>query len=453
MNIAKNIIDDVNAQLVVSIEEADYADRVTKVLKDYQKKASIPGFRPGKVPTGLLRKQYGKSVTLDEVNKLMGEAINDFLENAEFKVLGEPLPSEDQEVVDLDNAKDFEFKFDIAMAPEVEVKLTKRDKIKNYKVIVTEDMIEKQIAGYGDRFGEQVDVDTAEETDLVKGTFVELDENGEIKEAGILKENAIVAPDRIKDEAVKGEFIGAQIDTVIKFNPMAALENATEVASLLSISKEEAEALTSTFSFKVTSISRYQKAEINEELYKKVYGEEVTTKEDFEARVKADIEKGFERDADYRFTLDARDKVIAKVGDISLPEAFLKRWLLIKNEKDENFTEEKLEADFPKVIEGLKWDLAKSQIAKENEVKVQEEDVMTFAKEMARMQFAQYGMSNIGDEHVESYAKEMLKDQQQSQNIVERAFEEKIVACIKEKVKVEDTDIELDDFNKLFEQN
>ena len=454
MNISKQNIDDVNAVLTINIVEADYAESVAKVLNDYRKKANIPGFRPGKVPTSLIKKMYGKSIMLDEVNKLMGSKISEYLEEADFKVLGEPLPNESQKLADLDNTKDFEFKFDIAFAPEIEVKLSKREKITCYTIDVTNEMVEKQKNGYADRFGTQTEVDTVENKDLVKGTLVELNEKGEIKEGGIMVENAVMAPDRIKDDAIKAQFIGASLESNIVFNPMAAFDNATEVSALLKIAKEETTTLESDYKFIIKSISRFVKAEINKELFDKVFGEGVIeTEADFDARIKEDIAKSFEQDSNYRLIIDTKDKMLKKVGDITLPEAFLKRWLLIKNQENDNFNEEQLEKEFPNILESLKWDLIKSQIAKDNDIKTTEEEIVEYAKKVAKMQFMQYGMNDVANEHLENYAKEILKNKEQAQNIVEKEFEEKIVAFIKDSVKIEEEVISLENFNKLFEQN
>ncbi len=453
MNISKQNIDDVNAVITVNIDKTDYADRVDNVLKDYRKKANMPGFRPGKVPASLVKKMYGRSVMLDEVNKLMGEELSKFLEEADFDILGEPLPSDNQEPIDLENGEDFEFKFDVALTPAFEISLSKREKLKNYVVKVEDEMIDRQINSYADRFGEQTDAEEVEVDDLLKGTLVELNAEGEIKDGGVMVENAIVSPDRIKDKTIKNSFVGAKLETVVRYNPLQAFENEKEVASTLKL-EEGDEAIKSDYNYIVKEIKRFKKAEVNKALFDKVYGEGVVeTEEDFRARVKEEVQENFKTDSEFRFLLDAREKLVKKVDGIAMPEAFLKKWLLEKNRDNKEFSEEQLEAEFPKVIENLKWDLIKGKLAKENDIQTTNEDVTAYAKKMAKMQFLQYGMANVADEHLENYAQEILKNQDQARNAFEKSLEEKIVSFIREQVKVEDEEISLEDFNKLFEKN
>lgn len=453
MNISKQNIDDVNAVITVNIEKTDYTDRVDNVLKDYRKKANMPGFRPGKVPASLVKKMYGRSVLLDEVNKLMGEELSKFLEESDFDILGEPLPSENQDPIDLENGENFEFKFDVALSPAFEVSLSKREKIKNYIVKVEDEMVERQINSYTDRFGEQSDAEVVEVEDLLKGTLVELNENGEIKDGGIMVEKAIVSPDRIKDEDIRNSFVGAKMETVVPFNPMKAFVNPKEVASLLKVD-EDNESVNSNYNYIVTEIKRFKKAEVNKELFDKVYGEGVVeTEEDFRAKIKEEVQENFKTDSEFRFLLDTREKLLKKVEDLVMPETFLKKWLIEKNRENKEFSEEQLETEFPKVMENLKWDLIKGKLAKDNDIQTTQEDVTAYAKKMAKMQFMQYGMANVPDEHLESYAQEILKNQDQARNAFEKSLEEKIVGYVKEHVKVEDEEISLEDFNKLFEKN
>lgn len=453
MNISKHNIDDVNAVITVNIEKSDYADRVDNVLKDYRKKANMPGFRPGKVPASLVKKMYGKSVMLDEVNKLMGEELSKYLEESDFDILGEPLPSENQDPIDLENGDNFEFKFDVALTPEFEISLSKREKLKNYIVKVEDEMIDRQITSYTDRFGQQTDAEEASVEDLLKGTLVELNDKGEIKDGGVMVESAIVSPDRIKDEAIQKSFVGAKLETVVPFNPLMAFTDEKEVASFLKV-EEGDECIKSDYNYIVKEIKHFVKAEVNKELFDKVYGDgAVENEEEFRAKVKEEVQENFITDSEFRFLLDAREKLVKKVDGLLMPEAFLKRWLLEKNKENKEFSADQLETEFPKIIENLKWDLIKGKLAKENDIKTTNEDVTAYAKKMAKMQFLQYGMGNVPDEHLESYAQEILKNQDQARNAFEKSLEEKIVAYIKEQVKVEDEEISLEDFNKMFEKN
>ncbi|MFC0877157.1 trigger factor [Saccharicrinis sp. FJH2] len=447
MNITKQDINDVNAVITLNVEKSDYEENVNRVLKDYRKKANVPGFRPGKVPASLIQKMYGKAVLFDEVNKLMSDELNKYLSEADFQVLGDPLPSEDQETIDFDNQDTFEFKFDIGISPAVEISLTKREKLKYYDIKVDDELINKQVDYYRSRFGKQVDVEEAEEKDLLKGDLVQLDDAGNPLEGGIEGKSVVLSPERVVVEELKKEFLGKVKGKTIKFNPKTAFENDTEVSSLLNIKKEEVADLNSDFSFTVNEISHFEQAEINEELFKQIYPEdEVTTEEDMRKRIADEIKENLVSNSDYKFLLDAKDKLVEKVKDVELPEAFLKRWVVATNKE---LTDEQLEKEFPMFLDDLRWNMVKGSIAKANEIKLEEADVMTYAKKVAQSQFAQYGMTNVPDEHLENYAKEILKNEDQSRNISERAFENKILDKVKELVKLDVEEISLDAFNEL----
>lgn len=450
MNITKTDINDVNAVVTLLVEKNDYQERVKRVLNDYRKKANVPGFRPGKVPASIIQKMYGKAVLFDEVNKIMSEELNKYLTEADFQVLGDPLPSEEQSIIDFDTQEDFEFKFDIGISPQVELKLTKRDKIKYYEIQVDEDLVNKQVEHYQSRYGKQTQVEEADEKDLLKGNFAQLDAEGNALEDGIQVENVVLSPERIKEEDLKKEFLGKVIGKTIIFNPKKAFDNDTEVSSMLNISKEEAQNLNADLSFTVNEISHFEKAEINQELFDQVYGEgSVTTEEEMRTKISEEIKESFANNSDYKFLIDAKEKIVGKLSDVAMPEAFLKRWITATNQDNKELTEEQIEKEFPAFLEDLKWNIAKGALSKEFEIKVEEADVLSFAKKAAQAQFAQYGMTSVPEEHLENYAKEMLKNQEQSRNIAERAFEEKIVAQVKELVKVDIEEVSLDKFNEI----
>ncbi len=450
MNISEKRIDDVNGVITVSIEKADYAENVKTQLKEHSKKVSMPGFRPGKVPFSLVNKMYGKSVMLDEVNKLMSEHLTKYLEEADFQVLGDPLPSESQPTLDFDSQEDFEFVFDVAIAPEINIALSKREKIKFYTIKVEDSMVEKQIEAHASRFGEHIQVEEALANDMLKGSIVQLDAEGNVLEGGIQATDVVLTPEYMKVDEIKDSFIGAKVGDVISFNPKTAYDNDTEVASMLKVKKEEVENLDSEFSLTVNEITRYVNAEVNQDLFDKVYGEGAVASEDeFRTKIAEEIRAGFVNNSDYKFLLDAKDKMLKKVEDVVMPEEFLKRWLIITNKDNEKLTEAQIEAEFPKFIEDLKWNIIKGHLSKVNDVKVEEADTVAFAKDVARSQFAQYGMTNVPDEHLENYAKELLNNQEQGRGIIERVLENKIMAVVKESVKVEEEEVTLEAFNKM----
>lgn len=450
MNISKENIDALNAVIKLTVEKEDYAGRVDNVLKDYRKRVNMPGFRAGKVPMGVVKKMYGKAVIADEVNKLVSEKIHNFIVDEKLDLLGEPLPSEAQEVIDFDNAEKFDFAFDIALAPEVVVNLSKRIKLPIYNVTISDEMFNQQKDSITGRFGQSEVIDTVTEKALVKGNFAQL-ENGEVKEDGIAPEDVVLSMAIVKDEDEKKKLMGAKAGDVIVFDPKKAFPNDSEISHMLKITKEEAEALTGDFQFTITEVTEFVNAEVNQELFDKAFGEGVvSSEEEFEARIKEDIAKNLEMEVEYRFSLDAKDKLMGKV-DVEFPEAFLKRWLLATNRDNEKLDEATLEAEMPRFLEDLKWQLIRNNIIKNNEIKVEEADVLEYAKKAAKMQFMQYGLNSVPDEHLENYAQEMMKQEEQRRQMAEGAMQEKVIAFIKEAVKVEEKEISRDDFNKLFE--
>lgn len=449
MNIVKKDIDQNNATLTLSIAKSDYAEKVDQKLREYRKKANIPGFRPGMVPVGLVKKMYGKAITAEEINKLVSDELYNYIRENKINMLGEPLPNEtEQKEINFDTQEDFEFIFDLGIAPEFEVELTKKDKVKAYTIAVSDEMIDNQVKTYTNRYGKYVQEETVEEKDMVKGEVLEL-ADGKVNENGLKISDAVLTPGYIKDEAQKAMFIGAAKGDVIAFNPQTAFGNEAEISSLLKISKDEAKNITADFQIKIEGITRYYDSEINQEFFDKVYGEGVvTSEEEFRAKIKAGILETLSGDSDYKFGVDAREVVIAKYDGLTFPDAFLKRWLLATNE---NLTAETLEEDFPKMIADLKWQLIKDKISKANDIKVEIEDVNAYARKIAAAQFAQYGMVGMGDDILDNYAKDMLKKEETVKGIVERVAENKVFEVIKNNVKLDTKEVSIEEFNKMFE--
>ncbi len=451
MNISKQNIDDLTATLTLSIEKDDYAGKVETVLKDYRKNAQIPGFRKGKAPMGMIKKQYGMSVQMDEINKLVSQELQKYLNEADFRILGEPLPSEKQETIDFDTQEKFDFLFDVGIQPEIEIELSEKDTVTLYDIKVEATAVEDQIKQFRSQFAEAQNPETAEERDMVKGDLAEVDADGNIVEDGISKDAAVLMPERIEDADTKALFVGAKVGTTLTFNPKKAL-NETELPAFLGIEKE---AVTEAdYKFTVTEITRYVDAEMGEDLFKKVFpNEEISTEEDFRQRIEEDVKKSLASESDMRFEWDAREYVVAKLKDVAFPEEFLKRWITVSNQDREDFNTEALEADFPKVLDDLRWQLATSQIAQKAELKVEANDPMDTAKKMAAQQFAMYGMGNLPEEYYEDYAKKMLEDQNQMEQIINKVMTDKVIAYIRETVKTKSKKISMEDFKKLYEQS
>ena len=442
MQITQTELKNLTATLTITIEPADYQEDVQKELKQVRQKAQMPGFRPGMVPAGLVKKMYGKGILADVLNKKVGESWQKHIEDNKLAILGEPLPNNElTPAIDMDTQDTFTFAFDIAVAPEFDAKLNGKNKLTEYEIEVTDEMVENQVKSYTERFGEYTQAEEVAEGDLVKGLCKEV--NGEI-----VKEGAILNPQYMKQKTQAKKFIGAKKGAVITFNPTKAFGSEVEVSSLLGITKEQATELKSDFTFEIQEITRHTAAAIDGELFAKVYGENnVKDEAEFRAKVKAEIVANMAEDSKYKFGIDAKEAIMKKMEKVEFPVDFLKRWVLATNEK---MTEEQLEKDFPQMIDELKWHLAKDQLMKEFNVDVQKEDVEAYAKEVAKMQFMQYGLMHIDDQYLTSYAQEMLKQENQLRGIVERVAENKIYDALKGVAKIEKKSISHADFGKLF---
>jgi len=448
MNITKNQVDNLNATIKIELGKEDYAGRVEKALKDYQKKVVVNGFRPGKTPMAIVKKMYGKSLLVDEINKVLGEALNNYIKENDLQILGEPLPNEtEQKELNLEDEQ-LEFWYDIALAPAVNAKMSKREKVPFYKIKVDDEMIDKQIESICKNNGNMVPVEEIEGTEYLKGELIELDENGQAKEDGIRNEETSMSLHYMKDEEALNAFKGKKAGEEVKFNAAKAYPNKTDFAAMLGVKKEEAEKAGENYGFIIKEIKRFVDAEVNEELFTKLYGEGVVKDAaDFRAKVKTEIENQLKGHSEYRFTVDAKEKLVKKNEDVELPEAFLKRWIVAVNE---NMTPEQVEKDFADYRDEFKWQLIKSAIVKEFDVKVEAEDMKKEGRQIAAAQLQQYGLYGLTDEQLDGFAGKLLEDQKQRQHLYERALDDKVYAVIRENVKLEEQEITMADFEKLF---
>ena len=443
MNISVENIDKVNAVMTAVVEPADYTEKYEKAIKDAKKKMNMPGFRPGMVPTGLIKKQFGVSILADEVNKLLQDGLFGYIRENKINMLGEPLPTEDNNKVELKEGESFTFKFDLAIAPEFEVNLSKDDKIVYYNVDVTDQMVENQVDMYRQRGGNYEKVDSYEDNDMVKGVITELDVENPVTAEGV-----VMLPKYFKNNDQKKLFDGVKANDIVTFNPSVAYDNnEAELTSLLKVEKEDALNHKGEFNFQITEITRFVPGPFNQELFDTVFpGGEVKTEEEFRAKVKALIASQFKKDSDYKFILDVRKFVTEKVGKLEFPEEKLKKILLANNDGDQ----EKVDAQFDKSLEELTWHLIKEKLVEQNAIKVEDEDVRNMAKEVTRMQFAQYGMLNIPDEYIENSANEMLKKRETVDNLIDRAIELKLGAALKDLVTLDEKTVGTEEFNAMF---
>lgn len=443
--------DKVNGLLTLTVEEADYKENVEKTLKNYRKKANIPGFRPGMAPMGMIKRQFGTTVKVDEINKVLGEQMYKYIQDNKIQMLGEPLPSDKQAPVDVEGEAPYTFMFDIAVAPEFKAELTGDDTIDYYTITVDDKIIDQQVDMFASRAGRYDKVEEYQPKDMLKGDIRELDEQGNTKEGGITVEGAVLMPEYIKVDDQKKLFDGAKSGDIITFNPKKAYpESDVEVSSLLKIKKEDVAGLTEDFSFQITEISRYTKAEVNQELFDQVYGKDaVKDEKEFREKIAEGLKAQFATDSDFKFIQDVRKYLENKVGALTYPDALLKR-IMLNNNKDKG--QEFVDKNYEMSIKELTWHLIKEQLVKAHGVKIEDADVKEAAKETARAQFAQYGMNNIPEEYIENYAADMLKKKEYTDNLVDRSIDRKLTEVLKTVVKLNGKTATLDEFNKMMQE-
>ena len=434
--------------MTIVIEEADYQDDVRKQLNDYRRRVNMPGFRPGQAPLPLIKKQVGPQIKVDVINRLVGNKIYDYIKENNINMLGEPMPHLGEEPIDLDQPAPYTMKFDIATAPEMDIKLTKKNKIVYYDITVDDKMIDQQVDAYASRGGSYEKVNDYQDGDMLKGDIRELNADGSTKEGGIEVADAIILPSYIKNDEQKALFQGCKLGDILTINPKKAYPDSTvEISSLLKISKEEAENITSDFSYQITEISRYNKHAIDQELFNQVFGEgTVNSEKEFREKIAANLKEQMNENAEYRFLTDVRAYVEKKLGKVEYDDELMKRIMLANNkEHDQEYVDKNYEAS----IKELTWHLAKNKLLEQCEVKIEDADVKAVAKDMARMQFAQYGMSNIPEEYLDNYAEDMLKKPEQVDQFVSQAADRKLMKALKDIVTLDTKEITFDELQKL----
>lgn len=447
MKVSFDCPDKINGLLTVTIEEDDFKNDVEKELKNYRKRANVPGFRPGMVPMGLIRRQYGNAVKMDVVNNKLSEEVNKYIQDNKINMLGMPLGSEKQTPVDLEKDAPYTFMFDIAVAPEFDIELSDKDAIDYYDITVDDKLVDQQVDGFASRFGAYQKAEEYKEGDVLKGDLRELDAEGNTKEGGVEVEGATVMPQYLKDDDQKKLFEGAKAGDIITFNPYKAYAGGAEVATLLKVEREKKDDYQGDFSYQITDVQHFEKHAVDQELFDQVFGkDEVKDEKSFREKIAEGVKQQLATDEDFRFLQDLRKYAEEKVGQLTYPDALLKRVLKENNkDKDDEFINKNYEAS----LKDLTWSLIKNKLAEKAEVKVNDDDVKNVAREIARAQFAQYGMQNVGEEYVNNYAEELLKQRDTVNQFAERAVDEKLVAAIKPVVKLNHKEISLEDFNKM----
>ena len=449
MKITRENINELNAVLKVKVEKTDYEEKVENVLKDYRKKATIKGFRPGMVPIGLVKKMYGRAVKIDEINKCVTENIQKYLTDEKIEILGDPLAKTDeQENIDFDARDEFDFSFELGLTPSIELGISQKNKVPFYSIAIDEKMKNDYISNYTRRYGELSKAEVTKEKDILKGKIEALDNNGSLVADGPANDFSSLAVDIIKYEEIKKSFIGLKVNESVDFDIKKAFPNDNEIAGLLKKKKEEVEGIEGNFRFTVSEITRFHPAEIGKELFDKIYGEGVVNnEEEFATKIEGEIAASLKTESDFKLMQDIKKLTIDKT-DFQLPDDFLKRWLLKVNEKT---TAEQIDKEFDSFRSDLKWQLIKNKVAKENEIKITEEELQKESENITRIQFRQYGLFYATDEQIANYAKETLKKEEDAKRIADKILDDKVIGILKDVVKIEDKSVTAEEFNKLFE--
>lgn len=446
MVIEHKMVDDLRAVVNIKVQPDDYKDRVEEILNSYRKSANIPGFRKGKVPVGMIRQMMGKNVLVDELNKIISEKLNGYIQEKDLKILGNPLPKEDEmKPLDLDAQEEFDFAYEVGMAPDVKVEVSSKYKFDYYKITVNDETIDKYVTDASRRYGQVAEADSVEETDLVFGQFVELVDDGQPLEGGIMHDGSVVL-DNIKDDKVKGKFIGAKVDDVIEVDPATLTENPTDRAAMLGVSADQIESVSNKFKFTVRRISRLTPAEVNQELFDKVYGPEaVSSEEEFRGRIKEDLERSLVMDADRKLMSDIEETLLGKLK-ITLPDDFLKRWLVSTNEE---LTPERVDEDYENYAKGLKWQLIENTVIREHNVEVSQDEAVNYTKALVVNQMQQYGAPIPEDEELTQTAMRVLGNEDEARNIYQGLYDQKLLALYKENFKLKEKEIDYDKFVEI----
>ena len=441
MNITFENADKVNGLMTITVEENDFKEAVEKTLKDYRKKANVPGFRPGQLPMGMIKRMYGTAVKMDAINRVVGQEMYKYVKDNNIQMLGEPLPHEGNEAVDIEKPAPYTFQFDLAVAPEINVKLSGHDKIDYLTIDVDDKLIDQQVRMYASRGGSYQKADDYQDNDMLKGDLREQD-----KENGIELSEALVMPTYIKDEDQKKLFEGSKLGDIITFNPRKAYQSDAELASLLKVDKADLGFHTGDFTYQITEISRFTPAEVNQELFDQVYGKDaVKDEKEFRERVAEEIKAQLQQNSDWKFLQDLRAHCEKKAGKLTWPDELLKRIMKQNNpDKGDDYVEKNYEGS----VKELTWHLIKEQLVSANDIKISDDEVKAAAREAARAQFAQYGMSNVPDEYLDNYAQDMLKKEENVQGFVDRAIDQKLIEVMKNVVKLNEKTVSLDEFNK-----
>lgn len=447
MNIVQEKVDALNAVLKVKVSPEDYQETVEKSLRDYSKQANIPGFRKGKVPFAVVKRRFGKSVLAEEINKVINQSLYEFIEEQKLDILGNPIPKTDAEIVgDWDNPSEFEFQYEIGLAPEFDIKLSKKNKYDFVKVKVDDELINKQIDDLSRRYGKLVASEKVGDDDMVMAQFVELNDDESIKEGGIMH-SSTVSVEFVTDKKVAKELKGKKVGDKLIVDPAKVSRGGADTAAMLGVKEEDLANISNKFQMTINEIRHMEKAELNQELFDKLYGEGVVSSEDeMKAKIKTDLEGMFGNDSDRILSRDISDDLMKKI-EVSFPDAFLKKWIQASNK--EEITMDQIDAEYEGYTNSLKWQLIQNKIFKENNLEIKREDALDYTKGLLVNQYAQYGIPAPEDAELTSSAMKVLENQEEANRIYNMLAETKMIGFFKEAVKLDEKEVSYDEFVKI----
>ncbi len=446
MNIVRENVDDLNAVVKIKLSPEDYQEKVDARLRDLRKTANLPGFRKGHVPMGMIKKMAGTGTLVEEINKILSNSINDYINENKLNILGNPLPKDSEEnSIDWERQKDFEFEFELGLAPEFDSTVLSKVKVEKYQINVDEKLLNDQINDLARRYGKMSESTTITEDDFVNGKFEEVDKSGEPIEGGIVNPSSWLVSN-IENKKVKKAILGLPVGEsfTMKYDQF---DSDDEKARLLGKAKEELIFNKSSFKFTVEKINHIEAAEINQELFDKIFGPGIVKSEsEFRDKVSSDLSMQFDNTSDQKLLFDIQEKIIEK-SKIALPDEFLKRWLMNANEKP--LTIEQIDSEYDQYSKGLKWQIIENKLIRENDLQVPQEDAENYTIGLLKQQFAQYGQQSPEDEQLRETAKSLLQNQEEAKRIYDQLYDKKIMEYFKENLKIKDKKISYDDFLKL----
>jgi len=446
MNITQEKVDNLNAVIKVQLSESDYQANVDKVLRDYRNKASVPGFRKGHVPMGMVKKMVGTSAMVEEINKILSASLQKYIEDEKLDVLGNPLPKlEEQNKIDWENQKDFEFKYDIGLAPQFDIELTDKFKFEQYVIKVSKNDIDKYVEDLSRRYGKMSNPEVAEADDMLFGKFEEL-ENGNLKEGGISNSSVLIIKS-VTDSSLQKSLVGLKPSDVVELDPKKVSEHDTDIAAALGVKANDLKNINNKFRFTVEKINRITPAEVNQELFDKVFGPNAISSEaDFRGKIEEQMSQSLVVESDRKFKADIQDEILSKLN-ISLPDGFLKRWIAATNEKP--VTPEQIESEYDQYAKQLKWQLIENKIIKQYNIQVPFNEVVEYTKELLKQQLASMGLPTDDDKDLTETANRVLQNQEEARNIYMMLYDKKMIDLFKTTLKVNQKEISYEDFIKV----